>query len=257
MFETAPLAGSPNVRPSETKPSGGSRRCGRAPRCRRRESASSGSNGARMRASWPSAASSAASASMWRVTPPGYVHEYGESSAIRTPRLYPLGRRVSQAHLRLRAPPAVRARSRPAGRSRAGGRRPAGLAIIEPMSRAALRQVHVPEARPGLAAAGRRAARAGQARAQRRLRGLRRRPPAAGVLARRHARRRRAAADRRGGEPRPHPRAARRAGPERADEVGADPVLVPGDAQELGVLRRRAHDARAGSGASTCSCTRS
>src|SRR4029077_12964827 len=26
---------------------------------------------------------------MWRVTPPGYVHEYGESSAIRTPQLYP------------------------------------------------------------------------------------------------------------------------------------------------------------------------
>ena len=87
-------------------------------------------------------------------------------------------------------------------------------------------------------------ARAGQARVHRRLRGLRRRAPAAGLLARRHARRRRAAADLRGGEPRPHPRAARGAGPERADEVGADPVLVPGYAQELGVLRRRAHDPR-------------
>ena len=36
------------VRPSATNRSGGSRRCGRAPLCRRRESASSGSNGARM-----------------------------------------------------------------------------------------------------------------------------------------------------------------------------------------------------------------
>ncbi|TMK23506.1 MAG: chlorite dismutase family protein [Actinobacteria bacterium] len=39
-----------------------------------------------MRGSWPPAASSAASASMCRVTPPGYVHEYGDTSAIRTAR---------------------------------------------------------------------------------------------------------------------------------------------------------------------------
>ncbi len=26
---------------------------------------------------------------MWRVTPPGYVHEYGDSSAMRTRQLYP------------------------------------------------------------------------------------------------------------------------------------------------------------------------
>src|SRR5271165_1115569 len=84
MFETAPLAGTPTVRPSGTKCSGTRSGWGRAPRCRRRERASSGSNGARMRGSWPAAASSPASASMWRVTPPGYVHEYGESSAIRT-----------------------------------------------------------------------------------------------------------------------------------------------------------------------------
>lgn len=37
-----------------------------------------------MHGSWPPAVSSLASASIWRVTPPGYVHEYGESSAIRT-----------------------------------------------------------------------------------------------------------------------------------------------------------------------------
>ena len=36
-----------------------------------------------------------------------------------------------------------------------------------------------------------------------------------------------------------------------------DPLLVPGDAQELGVLRRRAHAPRAGSGGSTCSSIRS
>jgi hypothetical protein len=39
------------------------------------------------------------------------------------------------------------------------------------------------------------------------------------------------------GEPRPDPRAARRAGAERADEVGANPLLVPGDEEKLGVLR--------------------
>ena len=43
-----------------------------------------GINGARMRASWPSPVSRGASASMCRVTPPGYVQEYGESSATRT-----------------------------------------------------------------------------------------------------------------------------------------------------------------------------
>src|ERR1035438_3749535 len=37
-----------------------------------------------MRGSCPAAVSSQESASMWRVTPPGYVHEYGDSSAIRT-----------------------------------------------------------------------------------------------------------------------------------------------------------------------------
>ncbi len=78
------VEGQADVRPSETKPAGTARCCGRAPRCRRRERVSSGSCGASTRASCPPAASSDASASMWRVTPPGYVHEYGESSAIRT-----------------------------------------------------------------------------------------------------------------------------------------------------------------------------
>ena len=56
-------------------------------------------------------------------------------------------------------------------------------------ARAPLRQVHVPEGRPGLAPARRRRARRPQARVPRRLRGLRRRAPAARVLDRRHARR--------------------------------------------------------------------
>ena len=63
--------GDPTVRPSETKSSGVWCTCGRAPRCIRRDSASSGSKGARIRGSCPAAASSAASASMCRVTPPG------------------------------------------------------------------------------------------------------------------------------------------------------------------------------------------
>ena len=83
------------------------------------------------------------------------------------------------------------------------------------------------------------------------------RPPAAGLLAGGHARRRRADAGLRGREPRPHPRVPRRAGPERPDEVGAAALLVPGHAQELGVLRRRAHRPARASRASTCSSTRS
>ena len=51
VFETAPLAGMPTVRPSETNCSDTGRLCGRAPRCRRADSASSGSNGARIRGS--------------------------------------------------------------------------------------------------------------------------------------------------------------------------------------------------------------
>ena len=45
--------------------------------------AGSPSYGARMRTWWPAASNSAASASMWRVTPPGCVHEYGETRATR------------------------------------------------------------------------------------------------------------------------------------------------------------------------------
>ena len=46
-------------------------------------------------------------------------------------------------------------------------------------------------------------------------------------------------------------------GAERADEVGADPLLVPGHAQELRILRRRAHDPARLPRQATCSCTRS
>ena len=38
---------------------------------------------------------------MWRVTPPGYVHEYGETSAIRTDTtLYPPPRPIAAPALR-------------------------------------------------------------------------------------------------------------------------------------------------------------
>ena len=56
---------------------------GQTPRCRRALRRSCGSDGVRIRTSCPSRSSSPPSASMWRVTPPGYVHEYGETSAIR------------------------------------------------------------------------------------------------------------------------------------------------------------------------------
>src|SRR5271166_7090659 len=109
---------------------------------------------------------------MWRVTPPGYVQEYGESSAIRTRTLY-----------MARHPP------RPCDRPR-GERREArvcqGCGGCDNRLHggvAALRQVHVPEARPGVEAAGARAARTAQARVHGRVRGLRRRPPAAVLLA--------------------------------------------------------------------------
>ena len=59
--ETAPLNGSPIVPPSGISHSGASR--------------GSPSNGASTRGSWPAAMSSAVSASMWRVTPPGWLHE--------------------------------------------------------------------------------------------------------------------------------------------------------------------------------------
>ena len=58
-------------------------RCGRAPRCRRAARRSSGSTGDSTRTSWPAARYCSASASMCRVTPPGYVHEYGDTSAMR------------------------------------------------------------------------------------------------------------------------------------------------------------------------------
>ena len=99
------------------------------------------------------------------------------------------------------------------------GRRPAIIAAREQPS---LRQVHVPEARSGVASP-RRAERRERDKREfiGRLRGLRRRSPAAELLARRHARRRRADAARRGGEPRADPRVPRRARAERVDEVGA------------------------------------
>ncbi|CAA9470675.1 MAG: Coproheme decarboxylase HemQ (no EC), partial [uncultured Solirubrobacteraceae bacterium] len=106
-----------------------------------------------------------------------------------------------------------------------------------------LRQVHVPQGRPGLAAAARRAARRGQARVPRGVRGLRRGPPPAVLLARRDPRRRGPHARHGDGEPRPHPRVPRRPGAVRAGQVVHHALLVPRDAEGVGVLRRVAHDA--------------
>ena len=82
-FETAPLSGHPIVDPSGTSHSGTARACGRAPRCSTAVRRRSASNGANTVTSCPARSSSALSASIWRVTPPGYVHEYEETSATR------------------------------------------------------------------------------------------------------------------------------------------------------------------------------
>ena len=65
------------------EPLGLGRGCGRTPRCMIAVRRRSSSNGAKTRTSWPARSSSPASASMWRVTPPGYVQEYGERRATR------------------------------------------------------------------------------------------------------------------------------------------------------------------------------
>ena len=71
MFETAPLAGMPTVRPSETNPSGDLAVLGRAPRCslpRELVVRVEGGEDARL---VTLVSSCRARASMWRVTPPG------------------------------------------------------------------------------------------------------------------------------------------------------------------------------------------
>src|SRR5512132_3604304 len=82
-FDTAPFIGNPVLRPSGTTYAGSSRSWGQAPRCSRADRRSCGSYGARTRTWWPSAENCSARASMCRVTPPGYVHEYGDTRAIR------------------------------------------------------------------------------------------------------------------------------------------------------------------------------
>src|SRR3954452_6413810 len=49
----------------------------------RRAPRSGGSHGAITRTSWPRSKSDSVSASTWRLTPPGYVHEYGLTIAMR------------------------------------------------------------------------------------------------------------------------------------------------------------------------------
>src|SRR3954471_11922054 len=165
---------------------------------------------------------------MCRVTPPGYVHEYGETRATFTTVILngpAYGRRsgsrtVSYVLTRLRL------------------RRGSQLSFLKHRARAPRRQVHVPQGRPGLAPPAGRAARRRQAGVRGRLRGLRHRAPAAGVLDGRHARRHGHDAAHAGDQPRAHPRVPRRARPERADEVVLDPAQLPGHDQAVGVLRR-------------------
>src|SRR5688572_14255870 len=152
---------------------------------------------------------------MWRVTPPGYVHEYGETRAARIDEILGTG----SDRLGAASPPS------------------ANILFLSD-ARAPLRQIHVPEGRSGLAAARRRRAQPPQARVPGRVRGLRRRAPAARVLAGRHARRRGHDAAQPGDEPRAHPRVPRPARAERADEVVRGPVLVPGSDQAVRVLGR-------------------
>ena len=213
-----------------------SRACGRAPRCssavrarvavERREDAHS----------CPRASSSPASASMWRVTPPGYVHEYGETRATRIDGM--LG--TASDRLRSASPP---------GRPR--------ISCSSAMPERHFVKYTFLKVDPAWRRLDAERARRAQARVPRRLRGLRRRAAAARVLAGRHARRRRPDAAHAGDEPRAHPRVPRRARAERADEVVRDPVLVPGADQAVRVLRRVAPRGPPAHAASTCSSTRS
>src|SRR5664279_1106606 len=149
---------------------------------------------------------------MWRVTPPGYVQEYGETTAIRIRFILPSTPPPRQGfcvayHRTDDAPPA-------------------------------LRQIHVPAGGCRLAPARPRAACRRQARVRRRLRGFRRRSSAADLLPGRDARGRGPAAAQPGPEPRPDPRIPRCPGPERVDEVVHGAVFPAGDDQTVGVLRR-------------------
>src|SRR5438270_1833423 len=83
-FETAPFAGMPTVRPSGTSHEGTARGSGRAPRWAIRARRSSGSYGASSRTSCPRRSNSPPRDSTCLPTPPGYVNEYGETSAMRT-----------------------------------------------------------------------------------------------------------------------------------------------------------------------------
>ena len=122
-----------------------------------------------------------------------------------------------------------RARQRP--ERQRGGDYPSSRA------RAHLRQVHLLQARSGLAAARRVRARPRQGRVPGGLRRLRDRSLAASVFDGRDQGRRRPA------DPEPEPGARgpphlpRRAGPERPRPLGDDPPLLPGDDQALALLR--------------------
>src|SRR5436305_3823291 len=117
-------------------------------------------------------------------------------------------------------------------------------------ARTPLRQVHLPQGRPGLAPARRRGTASRQAGVRGRLRGLRpdRGPSAAVLLVGRHAWGLRSHAPDPVAQPGPCARVPRPPRPEWTDEMVVDPVLLSGDDQAVGVLgavpARRAPAAR-------------
>ncbi len=144
------------------------RRCGRAPRCSRRESASSGSNGARIRGSWPPRSSSRGER----------LDVAGDPAGVR-PRVR---REQRDPHRRtLPAEPAASDGTRGSHAIRGGHAR---AAIIAGVSARHFVKYTFLKLDPAWRRLDAERARAGQARADGRVRGLRRRPPAAGVLAR-------------------------------------------------------------------------
>ena len=148
---------------------------------------------------------------------PGYVHEYGDTSAMRIARMLATLRRVRAAN------------PQPARVIRASPSTDTGLVRPYPgrgdrhFVKYTFLQVDPAWRRLDAAPSAREHKREFLAACE----DFGDRPPAAELLARRHPRRRRPDARRRDREPRPHPRVPRRARAERADEVVHAALLVP------------------------------
>src|ERR687895_902178 len=110
--------------------------------------------------------------------------------------------------------------------------------------RSKLRQIHLPEGRPGLAPALGRGAGLRQARIRRCVRGFRRGALPARVLAGGHPGRLRPDGAGDGAHDGAHPRAPRAAEPERADAIRGRAVLVSRDDEGVALLRRARQAAR-------------